>query len=195
MCFFSLCSSDYLLQLVLPQSAVDEANDSTAKSSALVHSLLSGKKSHGEILSKVLDDEAVLGETDKVVAKLEEAIDTVADLAQNKTVRALLTSAGDLIPQDDLENGGADMGNVVISHLENLDIEAAVQLTEQTLQDLQDPAKRGTTMQSTKTSRPLPYANVIPSPQHSTFSPPGRRPVARLPDSSRVCPCRPRMAL
>lgn len=88
--------------------------------------IISGKQGHPDPLAKLLDDEMLLGETDKIVVKFEEAMDTVADLAQNKTVQALLNSAGDLIPGDGGE--GTDVGAVVMNHIENLDIEAAVQV-------------------------------------------------------------------
>eukprot|EP00392_Amoebophrya_sp_AT5.2_P002062 g2067.t1 len=91
-----------------------------------------------KVLQKVLDDKQLIGKAQELVGGLEEALDKVGDLAQNKTVQGLLASVGGAMTG----NEGNDAAGTLMDKLETLDVDQALELTEQTLADLQDPVKR-----------------------------------------------------
>ena len=91
-----------------------------------------------KVLQKVLDDKQLIGKAQELVGGLEEALDKVGDLAQNKTVQGLLASVGGAMTG----NEGNDAAGTLMDKLETLDVDQALELTEQTLADLQDPEKR-----------------------------------------------------
>ncbi len=127
-----------------------------------VGSALKNLVSGETVLTKVLDDENLVLQTQNMVGHLETALDKVGVLAENKTVQSLLQNIGagagggknggvlDSImnpgtlmnPGDINQSFDNSMGSLM-NRIENLDVEHAVESTEKLVADLQDPVKRG----------------------------------------------------
>ncbi|CAD7956573.1 unnamed protein product [Amoebophrya sp. A120] len=97
-----------------------------------------------KVLQKVLDDQNLVGKAQEMVGHVEGVLDKVSDLAQNKTVQSLLQNVIGTSNQTEqqIATYGTDMGETLMQKLETIDVDEALEMTEKTLADLQDPVKR-----------------------------------------------------
>ncbi|CAD7941739.1 unnamed protein product [Amoebophrya sp. A25] len=125
--------------IVVPPYVAEYFVQDESKSGATSDILATLSNFQGDkMLEKVLDDQTFIGKAGEVVGQLEGALDKVADLAQNKTVQSLLSTMG---------GAGAvgadyDAAGMIMQKLETLDVDQALEMTERTLADLQDPERR-----------------------------------------------------
>jgi hypothetical protein len=99
------------------------------------------KKNPQDLITKVLDDDRVVGKAQEVFGHVGKALDKVSEVAGNDVLGQIINNA---MPTQGprLALDGATAGGAVMEHLENLDVDNVFETVENTYADLMDPEKR-----------------------------------------------------